>query len=222
MTCEQVKGRLDEYVDGDLDEAAFQEVELHLDGCAGCRGEERLLRALIAEAAALPREILPARDLWPEVAARLRGREGARLVARPARATWPSPMAMAAAASVLLALTATLWVRGHGPRPPAEVTPGTLRTVASVDPGADLLDTEREYARATADLMAAIESQKAPLTPETRQVLDANLETIDAALAQVRAALRTDPGNGPLTHLLTSTHQKKLDALQRVVRLNRS
>lgn len=222
MTCEQVEARLDEYVDGDLDEAAFQEVELHLDGCAECREEERLLRALIAEAAALPKEMLPARDLWPEVATRLRGPEGARLVARPTLATWRSPMAMAAAASVLLALTATLWVRGHGPRPATEVTPGTLQTVASVDPGADLLDTEREYARATADLMAAIESQKAALTPETRQVLDANLETIDEALAQVRAALRKDPGNGPLTHLLTSTHQKKLDALQRVVRLNRS
>ena len=70
--------------------------------------------------------------------------------------------------------------------------------------------------------MAAIESQKEALTPETRAVLDANLETIDEALAQVRAALRKDPGNGPLTHLLSSTHQKKLDALQRVVRLNRT
>jgi hypothetical protein len=91
-----------------------------------------------------------------------------------------------------------------------------------VNPAADLLDTEREYARATADLMAAIESQKDALTPETRAVLDANLATIDEALAQVRAALRKDPGNGSLTHLLTSTHQKKLDALQRVVRLNRT
>ena len=222
MNCEQAFSRLDEYVDGDLDEAAFQEIELHLDGCAECRQQERVLRALIAEAAALPREILPARDLWPEVAERLRGAEGARLVARPARPFWRSPMAMAAAASVLVALTATFWVRGHGPRPATGVTPGTLQTVASVDPSSDLLATEREYARATTDLMAAIESQKAALTPETRQVLDANLKTIDEALAQVRAALRKDPGNGALTHLLTSTHQKKLDALQRVVRLNRT
>ena len=222
MTCEQALSRLDDYVDGELDEAAFQEIELHLDGCAECREAERAVRALMAEAAALPREILPARDLWPELAERLRGAEGARLVPRPALPSWRTPMAMAAAASVLVALTATLWVRGHGPRREAGVTPATLQTVASVDPGADLLATEREYARATADLMAAIESQKAALTPETRQVLDANLETIDEALAQVRTALRKDPGNGALTHLLTSTHQKKLDALQRVVRLNRT
>ena len=222
MTCERTLSRLDEYVDGDLDEAAFQEMELHLGGCAGCREEERALRALIAAAAALPREMPPARDLWPELAERLRGAEGARLVARPALSSWRSPMAMAAAASVLVALAATLWVRGHGPRPAPGVTSGTLMTVASVDPGADLLATEREYARATADLMAALESQKAALSPETRQVLDENLKTIDEALAQVRTALRKDPGNGALTHLLTSTHQKKLDALQRVVRLNRT
>jgi putative zinc finger protein len=222
MMCEQVEARLDEYVDGDLDEAAFQEIELHLDGCAECRRQERVLRALIAEAAALPKEILPARDLWPEVAARLRGAEGARLVARPAATRWVSPMALAAAASVVLALTAGLWIRGRVSAPAPGAPQGTLRPIAAVNPASDLLDTEREYARATADLMAAIESQKEALTPETRAVLDANLETIDEALAQVRAALRKDPGNGPLTHLLTSTHQKKLDALQRVVRLNRT
>jgi predicted anti-sigma-YlaC factor YlaD len=222
MSCEQVSSRLDEYVDGELEEAAFQEIELHLDGCSECREQERLLRALIAEAAALPKEILPARDLWPEVAARLRGAEGARLVARPAAGRWLSPVAMAAAASVVIALSAGLWVRGRTSAPASGTPRGTLQPVAAVDPASDLLDTEREYARATADLMAAIESQKAALTPETRAVLDANLKTIDDALAQVRAALRRDPGNGPLTHLLTSTHQKKLDALQRVVRLNRT
>jgi anti-sigma-K factor RskA len=222
MTCEQAFTRLDEYVDGDLDEAAFQEIELHLAGCAECRQQERELRALIAEAGNLPKEILPSRDLWPEVAQRLRGAEEARLGARPGLARWRSPMALAAAASVVVALTATLWMRGQQPRPAPGRAPGTLIAVASVDPAADLLATEREYARATADLMAAIDSQKAALTPETRDVLEANLRTIDEALAQVRAALRKDPGNGALTHLLTSTHQKKLDALQRVVRLNRT
>ena len=143
MTCDDVRTRLDEYVDGDLEEAAFQEVELHLSGCAACRQEERELRALLAEAAAL----------------------------------------------------------------------GT--------PSATLLDAEREYARASAELMAAIDEQKEALSPETRALLDANLKTIDQALAQVRAALRNDPGNAQLSHLLTSTYQKKVDALQRVVRLNR-
>jgi predicted anti-sigma-YlaC factor YlaD len=220
MTCDEIRARLDEYVDGDLTEAEFQEVELHLDGCSECREHERQLRALLAEAAALPEEIQPAQDLWPDIAARLRGSEGIRLVPRSGLARWMGPMSVAAAAAVLIALSAGLWTRGRT----GDVVPsgpqGTLQPIAMGSTG--LLDSEREYARATADLMAAIEGQKETLAPETRAVLDANLKTIDDALAQVRAALLKDPGNSQLAHLLTSTHQKKVDTLKRVVRLNRT
>jgi anti-sigma factor RsiW len=222
MTCEQVRDVLDDYVDGDLAEAEFHEVELHLASCAECRQEERLLRSLLAQAAALPREMRPGRDLWPDLAARLRGTEGARgVVLRPAVSRWMRPAALAAAAAaVVIAVAGGLWTRG--PRPATPTAPAaTLLPVAAGTPGAPLLEAEREYARATAALMAAIDQQKDVLSPETRATLDANLKTIDDALAEVRAALQKDPANAQLTHLLTSTHQKKLDALQRVVRLNR-
>jgi anti-sigma factor RsiW len=221
MTCEEAATRLDEYVDGDLTEAEFQEVELHLGGCPECRQQERRLRALIAEAAALPEEIRPAQDLWPDIAARLRGPEGMRLVPRTGLARWMGPMSIAAAAAVVVALSAALWTRGGSVIIPS-VPQGSLQPIAVGAPSSILLDSERDYARATADLMAAIEAQKETLAPETRAVLDANLKTIDDALAQVRAALVKDPGNSQLAHLLTSTHQKKVDALKRVVRLNRT
>ena len=220
MTCEQVRNMLDDYADGDLPEAEFQEVELHLASCAACRQEERLLRALLAEAAALPRELPPGRDLWPDLAARLRGTDGARGVVRPAVPRWVRPAALAAAAAIVIALAGGLWTRG--PRPATPVTPmGTLLPAAAGTAPAPLLEAEREYARATAALMAALDQQKDVLSPETRATLDANLKSIDDALAEVRTALQKDPANAQLTHLLTSTHQKKLDALERVVRLNR-
>jgi len=219
MTCDEARTKLDEYVDGDLDEASFQEVELHLSGCAECRQGERLLRSLLAQASALPREVVPGRDLWPELEARLRGREGAPLFARPALSRWMAPLT-AAAAVVVLAISAALGTRGH-PRPLAPAPPGTLQTAAMGQAPPALLEAEREYARAATDLMAALDRQKDTLSPETRAVLDANLASIDTALAQVRSALQKDPANAQLAHLLTSTHQKKLDALERVVRLNR-
>lgn len=223
MTCEEVGTSLEEYVDGDLGEAAYQEIELHLAGCADCRRQERELRTLVAHAAALPKDVLPARDLWPEVAARLRGAEGARIAPRPLVAGWMRAMTLAAAAAVVIAVSAALWTRGRAPLPVPPGRPqGTLQAVAAGAPSAALVDAEREYARATALLMAALDGQKETLSPRTRAALDANLEIIDDALAQVRAALRNDPGNARLAHLLTSTHQKKLDALQRVVRLNRT
>src|SRR5262249_59462468 len=111
-------------------------------------------------------------------------------------------------------------LRNGGERPAPSAPPmGTVPVAVTAPPA--LLEAEREYARATATLMAALDQQKDTLSPETRATLDANLRTIDVALAEVRAALQKDPANAQLTHLLTSTHQKKVDALQRVVRLNR-
>jgi len=225
MTCEEARTRLDEYVDGDLGEADFQETELHLADCAECRAQERALRSLLAEVSALPEEMAPPRDLWPEVAARLGGPEGARgVLVRPAVSRWARPAGLAAAAAVVIALSAALVLRHREPAPAtaASAPQGTLQPAAAGAAPTDLLDAEREYASATADLMAALDRQKDSLSPETRAALESNLKTIDEALAQVRIALRRDPGNAQLAHLLTSTHQKKIGALQRVVRLSRT
>jgi hypothetical protein len=55
MTCERVRGRLSEWLDGELDPAAARAVSAHLQQCAGCAqraGELRQVSALLAE---LPR-----------------------------------------------------------------------------------------------------------------------------------------------------------------------
>ncbi len=216
MSCEEIQGRLDDHVDGALAAAEAAAVASHLAGCEACRREESALRALLARAAALPEEIAPARDLWPGVAARLG--EGAD-VRRASGPTWWGAAALAAAASVIAALGALVALRG-GPTAPARPVGGTaVPAAAEANPG--LAAAEGDYERATAELMAALDQQKGTLPPETLKTVEENLKTIDEALAQVRAALRTDPGNPQLARLLTSTHQKKVDALQRVVRLNR-
>ena len=219
MTCAETSERLDDYVDGALVGAELHEVELHLAGCTECAGEERRLSALLAAAALLPREMSPPRDLWPGIAERIaavRPRPAAPVVRR----VWSwSPALLAAAAAVLVALGATLlrvW-------PPATVAPEAGTGVAqeaawTTDPA--LLAAEREYERATAQLMAALEARKASMPPATVAAVENDLVTIDAALRQVRTALRQDPGNAQLSHMLASTHQKKVDVLQRVVRLS--
>lgn len=218
MTCAETRDRLDDYVDGALGGAELHEMELHLAGCAACAGDERGLRALLARAAALPGEMDPPRDLWPGIAERL-------AAARPRtapplfRRAWSwSPALLAAAAGVLVALGAALlyvWPPAAG----REAGRGVVQEAAwTTDPS--LLAAEREYARATAQLMAALEARKASLPPATLAAVQNDLVTIDAALRQVRSALRQDPGNAQLSHMLASTHQKKVDVLQRVVRLS--
>jgi hypothetical protein len=67
MTCSDCRDRLNEYVDGELPVAAARDVAAHLAGCPACRAELASLQALLDRAAALPREVPPVRDLWPEL-----------------------------------------------------------------------------------------------------------------------------------------------------------
>jgi len=213
MTCDEARERMDDYVDGALDEAAFQDMELHVATCAECRTEERSLRALLAHAAALPGEQPPSRDLWAGIAERL----------DEARPWWRRPgslagwgVGLAAAAGVVLALSAALHEPGRGVRPSLEasVAPAALRSpVASA---------EQEYARAAAELLSALEQQRDRLPPETLASVEKDLRSIDGALQEVRRALATDPANPGLNHLLTSTHQRKVEVLQHVLKLSRT
>lgn len=218
MTCQETADRLDEYVDGSLGEAEIHDLELHLAACAGCAEEERRLRAVVARAAALPREVSPPRDLWPGIADRIAAARP-RPTARVVRRVWSwSPAALAAAAAVVVALGATL-ARVWPPTAGDQAGGGVVQQAAwTNDPS--LLAAEREYARATAQLMAALDARKASLPPEMVAAVQRDMTTIDAALRQVRSALRQDPGNPQLSHMLASTHQKKVDVLQRVVRLS--
>jgi negative regulator of sigma E activity len=213
MTCPEIQDRLDDYVDGTLSERDFQEVELHLHGCAECRKHEAALRSLLARAEALPEEIAPPRDLWPGIAARLGEKPSVArfpsLVRRPV--AWGS---LAAAAVVVLAVAALL-------RPSGGPQPGTLATGTPVALKPGTLDpAEQDYMRATSELMAALSQKREGLAPETQKAVAENLRVIDGALRDLRVALQKDPGNQKLNKMLVATHQKKVDMLRFLLKLN--
>lgn len=220
MKCTTTSEKIDDYVDGTLSGAALHELELHLAGCAECREEERQLRALLAEADALPEEIDPPHDLWPGIAARIQSEGRFKLLRGP----WRLPLGLAAA---MLLASAAYFVWHAAPRPAAPLVAGpTAQEVArpvSIPSGSlppDLVEAERKYAQATAELMIALEQRRGQIAPDTVAAVEENLKHIDVALAQVRAALRQDPDNAQLTRLLTSTHRKKVQTLQQVVKLS--
>jgi len=213
MTCTEIQDRLDDYVDGSLSEREFQEVELHLHDCAECRKHERALRSLLAQAEALPREIDPHRDLWPGIAERLGERS---LLARfPSFARRPAAWGSLAAAAAIVLAVASLVRQGSG-TPPGPVSTGTPVAVKSesLDPA------EQEYQRATSELMSALSKQREGLAPETQKAVDDNLRVIDGALRDLRVALQKDPGNQKLNKMLVATHQKKVDMLRYLLKLN--
>jgi anti-sigma factor RsiW len=221
MTCDEVLNRLDDHVDGELDESARLGVEAHLASCPSCREEERRQRALLDQAARLPREAGPARDLWPGIARRLETRPSRPL---PLGISWFPALAAAALLIALSSAVTAFLMRGSQDRgaEPALVaastpTPQTI-PVAVEEAASSLREVELEYERAAQALLASLERRGDQLSPETLGAIRGSLVTIDGALARVRMALAEDPGNASLMRMLTATHRKKIDVLRRVIR----
>jgi anti-sigma factor RsiW len=221
MTCQELDARLDDWLDGALapDEAAL--VEAHLAGCAACRDEERKLRQLLARATTLPRQLTPPRDLWPGIERQIGRQRGLRMLFG-----WTPSLALATAAVVVIGVFAVLWNSGQGAVQSVEIPAATpdprVVEVSTGEPVADplLAQAERDYEKAANALLEALQQRRGAMAPEDFDRLQANLQVIDRALAEVRQALVKDPANAELSRMLVSTHRKKVDVLRRVVRLS--
>lgn len=221
MTCQELDERLDEWVDGALPAEAAAEVESHLAACPLCKQREQRLRQLLAHAAALPRAVAPDHDLWPGIARRVERERSWSW----ASGGWRSPVLLAAAATVAIGLAAVFWT-GQGPArvrtveiptptPEARLAAGTANIVDPV-----LAAAERDYEAAANALLEALQQRRARLQPEDLAAVEANLDVIDRALAEVRQALARSPESPELGRMLVSTHRKKVEVLSRVVKLS--
>ena len=225
--CERTDDQLNDFIDGLLSETAVRDVTAHLDTCAACRDTVGALRSLKAEAAALPDSLQPDRDLWPAIEGKLDSGParllsfGARRHAPGARRTtmaWGWPAGLAAAAVMLVALTATITmvVMRNGseqPRTRDAIAPAGGAVLASYRAA------ENEYLRATDDLRRALEQRRDDLAPGTIALLEENMRLVDEAITQMWTALENDPGHAGNRHLFNRLYQKKVMLLQQAVRL---
>ncbi len=178
---------------------------------------------LIAEAAELP-TLRPSRDLWDGIAARIEtpvvtlGASTA--TTRPA---WTRPGRLAAAAALLVTLTAAgTWqvARRTAPTPGAGTAVATTvdaaeptTTLAAYTPTVRLAST---YDQEIAALREILAQRELDLDDMTVRVIDENLRVIDDAIAAARAALEADPASALLTQRLTGAYDMKLDLLRRL------
>jgi len=209
MNCSDFETLIDPFVDGELDEAARREVERHLEGCTACRGAVDELRSLLREAERLPRAIEPPRDLFPAIRSSV-SRRG------PASRAWLGWAGLAA--SLLILLTAAALFLG-----PREA--GAPAATEDARPAASFatsryLAAEDDYVRAAEQLRAALEEKKAALPPETVEVVEKNLQIIDAAIAEVKTALDADPADTRNGEFLTALQRQKIQLLRRASRLS--
>lgn len=230
MTHDGYREMLGEMIDGGLEEADRSRLMGHLSECADCRDELEAISTLRGEARSLPRGIAPPRDLWPSIAARIGEREETPRVIdlssrRPSLRGWADRTRWAplAAAAVLLVvassgLTVAL-MRGPSSAPPVAEGGAAPAQGRATTAFAAFQPAEAEYESAVTELEAELAARRGSLSPETVEVIEANLAIIDQAIAEARAALEADPSSVALSRYLSGVYRQKVDLLGSAVKM---
>jgi hypothetical protein len=200
----------------------------HVRSCPQCAERLAGLRALVAEARALPASIEPPDDLWDDVRRAIDAVPSADGAAvRPMVGSYSlvrSRWMLAAAAAVLV--VASSWVtavvvRRDASRELAADVP--VRAAADVNAPAvlpaALATVEAGYRHTAGELERALADQRTHLAPRTIATIEQSLRTIDEAIAEARRALATDPRNSGLIDIFTANYEQKLDLLRRAAEL---
>ncbi len=208
MTCERVQQLLDDFVDGILPEGDRSRLEAHLTGCDSCRRDLAALQALLDDAADLPSEIDPSKDLWTAIRSQIGQERSA-----PSRLSFFNrPKYVLAAAALFVLVTAgslllpRMIERGMGSIEwmMTEWQIGQITTAAM----------ERQYLGAIEELSYAVAERRAAVPESALDMIDQNLRVLDDAIEESRNALWNNPSDRELQSILSTVYQQKVELLQ--------
>jgi hypothetical protein len=128
---------------------------------------------------------------------------------------WGKPASLAAAALVLVAVSSTITAVVMR-RPSDEVRPEVASTTFVP---VSVARADRAFAGTLEELEATLTAGRSALSPETIEVLERSLATIDAAIEEARSALSRDPANQALADVLQRNYRQKLELLRRAAEL---
>ena len=214
MRCQEVRERLDDFVDGHLAPDDVADLKRHLAGCEGCREEERELRDLLSRASSLKAEAAPARDLWPGIRERIERRGVAAVFNADSWSSWRTGVALAATV-LIVAVIATMFYRmGQGSATGSAPSPMQPITVSDRETSSGLVKDEFDEARL--ELRGWLEHNRESLPPETLQNVEENLKIIDDSVAEIQVALDQSPASPGLNRMLLAAYRREVELLQRV------
>jgi anti-sigma factor RsiW len=212
---------LAECVDGTLSPADERAADRHLEGCPACRALVADLRTVRAAAFTLDRRQPPA-DLLNRIQSRLTSEPAprGRLLAWPnTRGAWS--VWLAAAAALVLATLIGVMPLSRSAVDTTETEPApALDGTALVDSvEADLQAAEAHYDRAIQGLEQIARTDSGELDPQVAAVLQKNLQVVDQAIDESRAALKTQPASSRAQDGLFEAMRTKVALLQQTVEL---
>jgi anti-sigma factor RsiW len=218
MSHDDLKGMLNDYVDGALDATAHHRVDRHLESCDACREEVAALRSLVADLRALPKEIAPSADLWGEIARQTRGTGpsdvGLEEVQRT-RSGWTSGWRLAAAATLLVACSSALtFYLSRGLPDTGLAALGEGRGTPAFQVELARVDVAGTYSGTIQALRRTLRERRSDLSPETLREVERNLTIIDAAISASQVALAADPEDGNLIRTVSAMYEEKIALLQ--------
>lgn len=178
------------------------------------RNDDRIDDAMMQKAARLGTDIAPERDLWPGIEQAIKVQPVVR------RSMWTTVWAQAAAIVLLVGGSSGLTylaMSDDGDATVPAVVPPTQLVFEPVSGsfgsqyylGPDYQDARRMV---SSNLSEALEN----LSPEAREEILENIQTIREAIDDINRALAEDPDNVLLQELLIETYRDELDVMKRV------
>lgn len=218
MKREEAIEHIDDYIDGLLDAREREAFEACMADDGAVRTEMEAMMELKRQSSALPASLIPERDLWPDIKARI-DRPAAVIDFSSFRGRQPRyPImryAMVAAALVLMfaGLRAMIDFEGGVQQKPAA-------PAVTQDP--ELNPIEQEYAAAREELLGALRARQSSMDEEaleTLAIVEENLAIIENAANNINMALADNPDSPELERMLHAVYQSEVNLLRQAIQL---
>jgi anti-sigma factor RsiW len=228
--CERYIDRIQEAVDGTLGSIRRADLEMHMKECDACRALYDDLMRVRDAGAALPVLDPPGRA-WLQIAGRLRQEGRIREVA-PAARRRPSYAAWLAAAAALVIAAGGFVLLLHRSTPPtgAQTTQQAANTSApgrgnaAATKSVETVESEVDAAQskfedAISNLEKVTKANQSTLDPATSRTINKNLDILDQAIAENRAAVKAEPASVAARETLFEALRQKVSLLQDTIAL---
>lgn len=213
--CEDIQARLSAFVDGEAG-ADTAEIRAHVETCAACRGLQADLTRLRDAAGALG-PVTPPADVWLRIAGQAR-LDDARQPAAAASAAASATRQWIGLAAALVLITLGVYAVDRMRVP--EAPDGNVSASPSVEGvNQELAAALTHYENAISQLKVLVATDSESLDPEVAATFDRSMAVVDAAIAESRAALETEPGSQPARASLLEALSQKVNVLQATVLL---